>query len=58
MHREEAARRISWGSYLFQFWISGADFVQEGDQPSAALHFNGWETNRREKREGFQSLFR
>jgi len=35
MGMDKAARRILWGSYLFQFWISGADFVQdqEGDKP-------------------------
>jgi len=29
VHGHGYAERISWGSYLFQFWISGADFVQE-----------------------------
>jgi hypothetical protein len=38
----EAGRRISWFFTCFKFlsfWISGAEFVQEGTNPLPLLHF-------------------
>jgi len=57
---DKAARRILWGSYLFQFWISGADFVQdqEGDQPLPLCILMGGRLGREKRGEGFQSLLK